>query len=261
MKRTLLVSFFILLCATAFAGSSQSISYTDSFAFLSSYPKYIELYEVINNGGSASQVDSKYEELKASLGTTVQDWTVLLKASLNYAHYCLEIAQKKNSKKAKQLVANAEAIYEALEKSGYSVGESNLKALKFCCLSIGYLASPMSISKGLESVSVIDGAYEEYPNEVSIAILYASRKLNAPGIGGGDADEAFRVFSSLLEYVESDAGANTLPWDRFDIYCSMAKCYEKKGDKTLALEYYYKALTIYGQNDSVITQIGKLEKK
>lgn len=262
MRHHLIVGFFLLLCgATVFANSTQSVSYTDSFSFLSSYPKYAELYELINNNGSASQVDDKYEELKASLGTSVQDWTVLLKASLNYAHYCLEIAEKKNSKKAKQLISNSEAIYEALEKVESNVGESNLKALKFCILSIGYLASPISISKGLESVSVIDDAYEKYPNEVSIALLYASRKLNAPSIGGGDSNEAYRVLSSLVDYVESTDGSNTLPWDRFDIYCSMAKCYAKKGEKTLALEFYYKALTIYEQNDSVITEIGKLERK
>lgn len=268
MKKVILSGFLILLCgttvfasATSSRGSSQVISYTDSFSFLSSYPKYVELYKLINNNGSASQVDAKYEELISSLGNSAQDWTVLLKASLNYAHYCLEIAEKKNSKKAKQLISNAEAIYKALEKAGSSGEPSNLKAMKFCCLSIGYLASPISISKGLESIKIIDNAYEEYPNELSLAILYAARKLNAPSIGGGDLNEAFRVFTSLVEYIESDTGANTADWDKFDIYCSMAKYYEKKNEKTLALEFYYKALDIYEQNNSVITQIGKLEKK
>lgn len=262
MRRHLLVGFFLMLCcATAFANSSQVISYTDSFSFLSSYSKYAELYELINNNASNSQVDAKYEELKASLGTSVHDWTVLLKASLNYAHYCLEIAEKKNSKKAKQLISNAEAIYEALEKIESNVGESNLRALKFCCLSIGYLASPISISKGLESISVIDDAYEKYPNEVSIALLYASRKLNAPSIGGGDVSEAYEILVSLVSYIESAEGSNTSPWDKFDIYCSIAKCYAKRGEKALAIEFYYKALAIYGQNDSVITEIGKLERK
>ncbi len=262
MRHHLVVGLFLLLCcATAFATSGQPVSYTDCFSFLSSYPKYAELYELIYNNGSASQVDTKFEELKTSLGTSVQDWTVLLKASLNYAHYYLEIAEKKNSKKAKQLISNAEAIYEALEKVESSVGESNLKALKFCCLSIGYLASPISISKGLESVNVIDEAYEKYPNEISIALLYAARKLNAPSIGGGDSNEAYRVLNSLVDYIESEEGSKTSPWDKFDIYCSIAKCYAKKGEKTLALEFYYKALAIYEQNDSVITEIGKLEKK
>ena len=256
----LLCSLCGLCSATVFASSTSTISYTDTFAFLSSYPEYVTLYEVINNYGSANEVDNAYETLKASLGSSANDWTVLLKASLNCAHYYLEMAEKKNSKKAKQLLSNAEAIYEALEKSGSLEGTCKQDALKFTCLTIGYLASPISISKGLESIDVIDEAYKAYPNEVSIALLYAARKLNAPGIGGGDADVAFDVYASLVVYLEGTDGANTLPWDKFDIYCGMAKCYVKKGEKTQALEYYYKALSIYEHNDSVITEIGKLEK-
>ena len=261
MKRLAVCLLVLLVCTTAFAGSTASTTtYTDSFSFLSSYPNYVKLYETINNCGTATEVEAAFEALKANLGSSTKDWTVLLKASLNCAHYYLEIAEKKNSKKAKQLISNAEAIYEALEKSGSMVGQSMLKALKFTCLSIGYLASPMSISKGLESVSVIDEAYEEAPNELSIALLYAARKLNAPAIGGGDAKEAFSVFTSLCSYAESE-GANVLPWDMFDIYCNLAKCYTKMDEKTLALEYYYKALSIYNHNDTVITEIGMLEAK
>lgn len=262
LKRTLLVGLLALLCSFClFADASSTTSYTDSFAFLSSYPQYVELYEAINNYDSASEVEAKFESLKTSLGNTVQDWTVLLKASLNYAHYCLEIAEKKNTKKAKQLISNAEAIYEALEKSGLDMKASGAEALKFCCLSIGYLASPLSISKGLESVKVIDNAYKENPQELSIAILYAARKLNAPGIGGGDDEEAYEVFSLLLNYVEAPEGAKTADWDRFDIYCGLAKYYEKKGSNEQAVEMYAKALVIYPQNGSVTTAIAKLEKK
>ncbi len=261
MKRLLACLLTLLLGATVFAGSSDTLTYTDSFSFLSNYPKYLELYEAINNNGSADEVEKAYANLKASLGNSANDWSVLLKASLNYAHYCLEMAEKKDSKKAKQLIANANAIYEALEKSGLKLAESRLKALKFACLSIGYLASPLNISLGLESVEVIDEAYEEYPNEVTIATLYAARKLNAPAIGGGDAEEAYEVFAGLVAYIDSDAGSRTLPWDKFDIYCGMAKCYAKKGETSSALVMYYKALSIYDKNDSVITEIGKLEKK
>ena len=259
MKR-LLLALLVLLCATALFASS----YTDSFSYLQDYSKYVELYDAINNCCSTSEVDTSYEDLKASLGTSSKDWTVLLKASLNYAHYLLEIAEKKDTKKAKQLISNAEAIYEALEESvsegKISVPESNFKALKFTCLTIGYLASPLSVSKGLESIKVIDSAFEEYPNEVSIATLYAARKLNAPAIGGGNADEAFRVFSSLLEFIDSAEGANTLPWDRFDIYCNLAKYYEKQKDSSKALELYKKALDVYPKNKSVLNAVDKLEK-
>lgn len=260
MKRFCLFACCFLLCLAPIFAST----YTDSFSFLSSYPGYIELYDAINNCEKATVVEEKYESLKASLGNTSHDWTVLLKASLNYAHYCLEIAEKKNTKKAKQLIANADAIYEALEKSVskglVSVPQSNLKALKFACLSIGYLASPINVSKGLESTKVIDSAFEEYPNELSVANLYAARKLNAPAIGGGDLAEACNVFSSLLEFIDSTAGVNTPAWERFDIYCGLAKCYEKKKDNSKALELYERALTIYPKNKTVLSAIEKLEK-
>ncbi len=259
MKR-LFLALLILLCVIPLFAST----YTDSFSFLAKYPKYVDLYDAINNCASASEVDAKYEDLKASLGTSSKDWSVLLKASLNYAHYLLEIAEKKNTKKAKQLVAEAETIYEALEKSvssgKISMPESNLKAMKFTCLTIGYLASPLSVSKGLESIKVIDGAFEQYPTEITIATLYAARKLNAPAIGGGDAAEAFKVFNSLLEFVDSPAGDNTLPWDRFDIYCGLARYYADKKDTSKALELYNKALSIYPKNKTVINSIDKLEK-
>ena len=257
MKR-LLLTLLVVLCLTPLFATT----YTDSFSFLSTYDGYVELYEAINNYASTSEVDALYESLKASLGNTSQDWTVLLKASLNYAHYLLEMAEKKNTKKAKQLISNADAIYEALEKSAskgtVNVPQSNLSALKFTCLSIGYLASPISVSKGLESIKVIDGAYEEYPNELSIAVLYASRKLNAPSIGGGDADEAYSVFCSLLTYIESAEGVNTSPWERFDIYCGLAKCYEKNKAAEEALKMYRLALTVYPQNKTVLAAVEKL---
>ena len=257
MKRllTLLAVLLTALCISPLFAST----YTDSFSFLSTYDGYIELYDAINNYASASDIDTLYESLKASLGNTSQDWTVLLKASLNYAHYLLEMAEKKNTKKAKQLISNAEAIYKALEKSGLKE-TSNLSALKFTCLSIGYLASPLSVSKGLESIKVIDSAYEEYPNELSIAVLYASRKLNAPSIGGGDVDEAYSVYCSLLAFIETEDGANTSPWERFDIYCGIAKCYEKKDDNNEALKMYQLALSIYPQNKTVVAAVEKLGK-
>lgn len=241
------------------SSTAQTIEYTDSFSFMAESEGYVRLYEAINNCMASDEVESRYAELKSSLGTTAQDWMILMKASINCAHYHLEVAPKKNSKRAKELISYAYDIYEALEKAG--VDEDLLSPLYFCCLTMDYLAHPLSISKGLESVSVIDDAYERNPTELAVANLYAARRLNAPAIGGGDAELAFGIYTSLLEFIESKADSlEVAPWERFDAYSGIAKCYAKRNDRKNAVLYYEKALEIYPGNVAVIEALEDASK-
>lgn len=242
---------------TASSNANDALAYTDSFSFLAGNEAYASLYEAINNCMDADEVETRYEHLKTSLGTTVQDWMVLLKASANCAHYHLEVAAKKNSKRAKELISYAYSIYEALEKA--NVDDVLLAPLHFSCLTMDYLAHPLSISKGLESVSVIDSAYEANPTELSTAVLYAARKLNAPAIGGGDVDEAFGIYLSLLSFIEGHEDSVS-PWDAFDVYSGVAKCYDKKKDEDKAVYYYERALDIYPKSSAVIEAIEAVSK-
>ncbi len=118
MKKILVAAFFATaLIPMVFAASSvDAIQYVDSFSFMADNEQYVGLYEAINNCMSANEVESRYETLKGSLGTTAQDWMTLMKASLNCAHYHLEVASKKDAKRAKELISYAQTIYKNLEK-------------------------------------------------------------------------------------------------------------------------------------------------
>lgn len=262
MKKILVAALFaVALIPTVFASSSgDAIQYVDSFSFMADNEQYVGLYEAINNCMSANEVESRYETLKGSLGTTAQDWMTLMKASLNCAHYHLEVASKKDAKRAKELISYAQTIYKALEKSG--IDERLLMPLHFCLLSLDYLAHPLSIAKGLESVSIIDKAYETFPNELAIANLYAARRLNAPAIGGGNATEAFEIYTSILSCIapsKTDV-PEVSKWELFDAYAGIAKCYEKQKDSENALLYYKKALALYPRNEVVLEAIKGISK-
>ena len=266
MKRVLAAALFAAaLIPATFAASLETsleapIQYVDSFSFMADNEQYVELYEAINNCMSANEVESRYETLKASLATTAQDWMILMKASLNCAHYHLEVAPKKNSKRAKELISYANDIYKALEKA--NVDERLLMPLHFCLLSLDYLAHPLSIAKGLESVAVIDKAYESYPTELAIANLYAARRLNAPAIGGGDPTEASEIYTAILSCITTSQTdiPEVSKWELFDAYAGIAKCYAKQKDKEKALLYYEKALALYPANEAVLDAIKDISK-
>lgn len=262
MKRILVAALFAAaLVPTVFAASSEdAIQYVDSFSFMAANEQYAALYEAINGCMSANEVESRYEALKASLGTTAQDWMILMKASLNCVHYHLEVSPKKNAKRAKELISYANDIYKALEKA--NVDERLLMPLHFCLLSLDYLAHPLSIAKGLESVAVIDKAYESYPTELAIANLYAARRLNAPAIGGGNATEAFEIYTSILSCIappQTDV-PKVSKWELFDAYAGIAKCYAKQKDNEKALLYYEKALALYPGNEAVLDAIKDISR-
>ena len=262
MKRVLAAALFAaaLIPAVFAASSEDSIQYVDSFSFMADNEQYANLYEAINNCMSANEVESRYEDLKSYIGTTAQDWMILMKASLNCAHYHLEVAPKKNSKRAKELISYASDIYKALEKA--NVDERLLMPLHFCLLSLDYLAHPLSIAKGLESVAVIDKAYESYPTELAIANLYAARRLNAPAIGGGDSTEAFEIYTAILSCITTSQTdiPEVSKWELFDAYAGIAKCYAKQKNKEKALLYYEKALALYPANEAVLDAINDISK-
>ena len=258
----------MLCCCIVCVSANYSKTYEDSFSFMSQNPQYIELYEAINNCKPSSNIESCYETLKSSLGTTAQDWITLMKASLNSAYYYLELSPKKNIKRAKELITYSYKIYEALKNA--NVSEKLLMPLHFCCLSMDYLAHPLKIATGLESLKVIDEAYEKYPLELSIANLYASRKLNAPAIGGGNTSEAFEIFSSIVTFIEEvskSSNSSTIssfssvsPWECFDAYKGIAECHEKHEDTNKATLYYKKALEIYPDNTPVLSALSKVQE-
>lgn len=275
MKRTiviLLCCFSIIAVANATGTSNISntsnVVYEDSFAFLAQSNEYIELYDAIYNCKEPSVVEECYENLKNSLGTSAQDWITLLKGALNGSYYYLEIASKKNTKRAKEFISYAYKIYEELKKFG--IDEKLLLPIHFCCLTMDFLAHPMNFAKGLESISVIDDAYKKYPNELTIANLYASRKLNAPAIGGGNVSEAIEIYKNLISFFENSANSDSLgssfgasfgasPWEVFDAYSNIAKGYIKQKDNENALFYYNKALQIYPQNKIILNAIKELK--
>lgn len=246
------------MVANSSSSKSSFVSYEDSFSFMLQNPQYVELYKQINNCMPESSVESCYEELRESLGTTAQDWMILMKASLNCAYYHLELSSTKNSKRAKELITYSYDIYDALKDFG--VSERLLLPLYFCCLSMDYLAHPLKITTALESLKIIDDAYKKYPTELAIANLYASRRLNAPAIGGGNASEAFEIFSSIVAFINYSESSTLSPWECFDAYKGIASCYEKHKDKDNAILYYKKALAIYSTNTQVSSALSKIQK-
>jgi len=281
LKRTIAIFlccfYFVALVSasnSSQASSSPGVSsavYEDSFAFLAQNKEYVELYDAIYNCKEPAVVEKCYANLENSLGTSAQDWMTLLKGALNGSYYYLDIATKKNSKRAKELISYAYKIYEELKKFG--IDEKLLLPIHFCCLTMDYLAHPMNFAKGIEAIDVIDDAYKKYPNELTIANLYASRKLNAPSIGGGNVSEAIEIYKSLIAFFENSEPSSSLgdgtsslkaslvasPWEMFDTYSNIAKGYIKQKDNKSALLYYNKALEIYPQNKVIQNAIKEMK--
>lgn len=247
----------VLLCALLclLAPSLLVASFSDELSFLQDSELYCSLMRKIWDREDMQTCIDVYETLYDSFGDR-SDWESLcirLKADTAMARYCIE-GPKKNTSNAKTLLKDAESLYARIEKCSSSEQQKVLGAMKSDIKSIHYLLSPVfNIASGLDSTKIIDKEYIKYPDEVTVALMYANRRLYAPAIGGKDTEEALGIYSSLLESEEKLS-----EWDRFSVLSGLGMCLKEKGCYDEAAAYLELAMDIYHGDEAIIEALKEI---
>ncbi len=256
MKRQLAVIVIALLPALLPG------AYQDRLSFLNDIPAFVRLETMVLNAENPDACLTAMEELRSDLESSVafskpqlQDWqltSVRIKADTLVARYMLECPEK-NSSLAKSLLKEAETLHKRLQSEIPSACSAILPALESDIRSIEYLASPFfNLSKGLEATKLIDKAYSENPEEVSVALMYANRRLYAPAIGGRNIPEAYDILKRL------EAFGQLSPWDRFSVLSGIGMALKEQDKKSEAALYLQKARELYTGDKNIERTLSEL---
>lgn len=181
-----------------------------------------------------------YDTIKNILGQSLDvasnDIALQLRLKLAFIDYLYN----QNSKEYKtEMRSVLDSCYEDLAKLEKSDTPKVIKEIvKFLLYGIDYRVTG-NISKGTESVKIIDNGYKNNSDNEEIMLLYAQRKAEAPLIGGGDTKLATKVLLSLLDGIEKHSKAF-----QFAVYSELCYVYQKS-DKAKAEYYKQKAAALY----------------
>lgn len=236
-------------------------AYEDRLSFLNDIPAFVRLETMVLNAVDPAACLNAMEELRTDLESgasskmPLQDWQLTgvgIKADTLVARYMLECPEK-NSSLAKSLLKEADALHKRLQSEIPSDCSAILPALESDIRSIEYLASPFfNLSKGLEATKLIDKAYSQTPDEVSVALMYANRRLYAPAIGGRNVHEAYDILKRL------EAFGQLSPWDRFSVLSGIGMALKEQDKRSEAALYLQKARELYTGDRNIERTLSEL---
>lgn len=229
-KKLIAVIFLIIIGLFAFAEKN-------SYDFVFENNSFAELMKNINTDKGYSAVNKSYMSLMSQLDSNQNSIVIGLRAKTAYMEYVNNLNDKKNKTELKQILAECYSDLDKLAKMKTSSVITD--SITFLVYGLDYRVTG-SISKGTKSIKLIDDCYANNKDDIGIAALYAQRKAQAPKIGGGDVDEALQVCNSILKNIEKQSKSV-----KFDVYSTLAYCYDKKGDSKKASDYKSKALSQY----------------
>lgn len=231
MKKIWLI--VVLLITSLF----QLFAINDNFSFLKYNQYYSALMNTVKNNGSSDVLFSAIKELEKNKDNSEEDMIAYIRGNVTVADFIRET----DKKKAKEYLDIAKKDFNNLD---YSVDPKIILVLDFCIKSISYSISPLAnIKDGIASSKIIDDAFENYPDNPQIRILYAAKLLFAPKMAGGNKTEALNTFSPL------SAETSLADWDRFDILAGIGTALSDLGKENDAKRFIDAAKTIYPNSD------------
>ncbi len=126
----------------------------------------------------------------------------------------------------------------------------------------GYLGSLWMVHQGLTTIikegprmqTLGEQALEEDPQDLKAHILVAQGLINSPAIFGGDPAKAADLLEGAAPLAETKS-------QRFDLFLSIAKAYQRQKKWEEAQSWTQKALGLYPQNKDALYTQGRIENK
>jgi hypothetical protein len=262
MKRILILSCLFFALIPIWANPTDSIEitdqckpseYVDSLSFLKDCELLSKLESAVWNREPLIVCKQIHEQIESI--TKCSSWEnlcLLFKADTVLARYCIQ-GPSKEKDTAKKLLKDAGRLLAQIKRLADPSAISVIGALESDFYSVEYIISPiLHLSKGIESTKLIDKAFKSYSNEVSVALMYANRRLYAPAIGGKDVEEAYSIFCKLANH------QGLAEWDMFSIYSGIGMCLFEKQCYDESAVYLHKAMAIYHGDEVIAETISKL---
>ncbi len=165
---------------------SAAYSYTDSFSGMQSDPLFIELLDVIKNGGSAEDAEKAYMDYVLA----EDDPVALSRVEYHMVRYYMDKGMKEE---AEEHLAMEKERLNAIPDSAEEV--EKLAAQVDATSSEYYVTG--KLGAGMENNKLVKKMYKKFPDEFYAAIQEGFRLIYAPPIAGGSPKKALRIFSDV----------------------------------------------------------------
>ncbi|MEM6802636.1 MAG: tetratricopeptide repeat protein [Bacteroidota bacterium] len=162
-------------------------------------------------------------------------WTL---AQYGYIGYC------KNTEKCGDLLSIIETAQKRLKKLIKTKGESS----PYSALMGGLIAMEIEMKPaqmmflGPKCSSYINESVEFDAKNPRAWVEKGNLRYHAPGIFGGDMEEAIECFKKAIQLFEQDADLRKYSWQYLHALAWLGKAYEEEGETDLAIKTYRHAL-------------------
>ena len=161
-------------------------AYTDSFTEMQSSPLFLELLEVIKNGGDAANAEKAYDAYIES----TDDPVALSRVEYHMVRYYMDMGMEDEAEE--HLLSEK----EQLEMIGDDTQEVRRLAAEVDATSSEYYVTG-KLKAGMNNNKLVKEMYKKFPDEFYAAIQEGFRRLYAPPIAGGSAKKALRIFNDV----------------------------------------------------------------
>ena len=161
-------------------------AYTDSFSEMQSSPLFLELLEVIKNGGDTADAEKAYDAYIESTNDPVD----LSRVEYHMVRYYMDMGMEDEAEE--HLLSEK----EQLEMIGDDTQEVRRLAAEVDATSSEYYVTG-KLKAGMNNNKLVKEMYKKFPDEFYAAIQEGFRRLYAPPIAGGSAKKALRIFNDV----------------------------------------------------------------
>ena len=216
----------------------------------------VDQQEALNQGDMDKFTDiaNKLERL-STFGE--KEW--LIHYYLSYNYYRMSTISEDEEASGKYIEQAKKWIEKSLEEKG-DFAESHILYSSVLGFEIG-INPRLAMTNGVKSVREVEKAQKLDDKNPRAYLVDGMMTLNRPSMFGGGADRALPKLNKAVELFnneEDDMGIYP-EWGEDEVYIWLGITYEKKEDKSKALEYYRKALEVNPENGWAKQMIARLE--
>jgi len=207
----------------------------------------------LNTVVSSAQTNYKKSIYEAYIQGDITKWETTMKEMekenlsvnqkldmLNYYYgYIGYMIGKKNNKAANVYIKKGENLVDEILKENPDNAPANAYKGTFIAFKMS-MSKLKSVTLGPQSMKYINKAYDLDSKNIQSITDKANLLYYAPGLFGGDKEKALEYYEKAIKAMETNN--DTENWFYLNLLVTLAKYYQKAGDRTKAISMYKKIL-------------------